>query len=49
LHSPDRVLERGGGLVRFLEQVPLKTGDPHIKPCSMKGNAPVWRAGGVLC
>jgi hypothetical protein len=47
LNWPDLTLERGAGSV-------LETGSPedwkgHNKPCSMKGNAPVWRAALVLC
>jgi hypothetical protein len=39
LEKPDRVLERGGGLVRCSKQVPLKIWNGHNKPCAMKGNA----------
>jgi hypothetical protein len=39
LEKPDRVLERGGGLVRCSKQVPLEMWNGHNKPCAMKGNS----------
>jgi hypothetical protein len=39
LEKPDRVLERGGGLVRCSKQLPLRIWNGHNKPCVMKGNA----------
>ena len=49
MNVPDRVLERGGRLLRWAEQVPLRMWSGHNKPWAMKGNASVWRAGKVLC
>jgi len=39
LEKPDRVLERGGALVRCSKQVPLEMWNGHNKPCAMKGNS----------
>jgi hypothetical protein len=47
--GPDGMLEKGDGLVRFLETGPAEDVKPHNKPCRMKGNASVWRPGHVLC
>jgi hypothetical protein len=49
LDQPGRIPEGGAGPVRCSKQVPLRMWKPHHKPCAMKGNASVCRAGKVLC
>jgi hypothetical protein len=46
--KPDRVLWRGGA-GSVLETGSAEVWKPYNKPCAMKGNASVWRAGMVLC
>jgi hypothetical protein len=48
LNRPDGMLEKGAaGCSGSSKQLPLK--EPHHKPCRLKGNGSVCRAGDVLC
>jgi hypothetical protein len=43
------VFSGGAGAGSVLETGSAEVWKPHNKPCAMKGNASVWRAGMVLC
>src|SRR5258706_16439069 len=44
---PDGMLEKGRWAGSALETVPPRMWSAHNKPCAMKGNGSVWRAGMV--